>query len=141
MSLVWTHEDSPVWDEDKARIVGGAEPGVFDPRFQELLPGDLVPGEWWHAEEDGRIVGYGWMDVVWGDAEILLAVAPDARGRGAGAFILERLEQEARARGLNRVYNTVRPEHPRAEAVTRWLVGHGFVPSEDGGLQKDVHAT
>ena len=36
-----------------------------------------------------------------GDAEILVAVAPQAHGQGLGGFVLEHLEEEARARGLS----------------------------------------
>ena len=73
-------------------------------------------------EDGGRVVGYGWLDDVWGDAEILLAVEEPARGTGAGAFALARLEDEAAARGLNYVVNVVRDTHPDRDAVT------GLVP-------------
>ena len=85
-----------------------------------------------------RIVGYGWMDVVWGDAEILLATAPEVRGSGVGAFILENIEKEARKMGLTQIYNVVRPTHPDREAVSGWLSRHGFEPNEDGSLFRAV---
>ncbi|RMG06976.1 MAG: GNAT family N-acetyltransferase, partial [Planctomycetota bacterium] len=132
MSLSWIRERAPLWDEDKARIVGDAPAGVFDSRYKALVPGAPVPGEWWRVEDDGRVVGYGWLEIVWGDAEVLLAVAPEDRGRGVGAFILERLEDEAQARGLNYLTNIVRPTHPEAEKVSAWLVKRGFKASEDG---------
>ncbi len=134
MSFVWKREDSRHWDEDKARIVGGAPPGVFDAHFAQLSIGDLVPCEWWRVEENGRTVGYGWLDVVWGDAEILLTTDPAAEGRGVGKFIVESLSAEARTRGLNYLFNMVRPTHPRAETVTAWFTKRGFVAREDGGL-------
>ena len=74
--------------------------------------------------EDGdRVVGYGWLDDVWGDAEILLAVEERARGTGAGAFALARLEEEAAARGLNYVVNVVRDTHPDRDARHRLVPG------------------
>ena len=81
-------------------------------------PGERLPSDWWRVEDDGRVVGYGWLDDVWGDAEILLAVEESARGTGAGAFALARLEEEAAARGLNYVVNVVRDTHPDRDAVT-----------------------
>ncbi|MEZ6197084.1 MAG: GNAT family N-acetyltransferase [Planctomycetota bacterium] len=138
MTLTWIHESNPHWDDDKVRIVGGAGGGVFDARYAALAAGESVPGEWWRVEDDGRVVGYGWLDVVWGDAEILLATHVEARGQGVGTFILEHLEHEARKRGLNRLYNTVRPKHPDRAAVSAWLEGKGFRGSEDGSLFRVV---
>ena len=134
MARKWIEEHPSTWDEDKQRVIGGAPAGVFDRRYARLTKGDLLPGFWWRVEEDGRTVGYGWMDVVWGDAEILLAVDPAARGHGHGTFILQQLEKEARARGLNYVYNVVRATHPEREKVSRWLATRRFESSEDGSL-------
>ena len=89
-------------------------------------------------ERDDRVVGYGWLDDVWGDAEILMAVEEAARGTGAGAFALARLEEEAAGRGLNYVLNVVRDTHPDRAAVTGWFVAHGFTGTEDGRLRKQV---
>ena len=139
MALAWVHEDTPRWDAGKARILGGAAPGSID--VPELAPGDLAPGEWFRVERDGAIVGYGWMDCTWGDAEILLAVDPAERGAGIGAFVLDHLESEAASRGLNYLYNAVKASHPQREAVTRWLVGRGFRPSGDGLLKRRVRRT
>lgn len=134
MGLSWIAEPSPRWDTGKRRIVGDAAPGIFDRRYRELEEGDVVPAMWWRAEEDGEVVGYGWLDVVWGDAEILLAVLPSARGRGIGSFILEKLEDEARKLGLGYLYNVVRPSHPEREEMSLWLRRRGFRSSEDGSL-------
>ncbi|MCC6648010.1 MAG: GNAT family N-acetyltransferase [Polyangiaceae bacterium] len=139
MSFRWIREGTTRWDEAKRRIVGGAPPGVFDDRYRALADGALVPCEWWRVEDaDARVVGFGWLDVVWGDAEILLAVAPEAERRGVGAFILSSLEAEARSRGLGYLTNVVRATHPRAEVVTRFLEGRGFVRQTDGRLVKRV---
>ena len=79
MALKWIHENPAIWDAGKARIVGRAPKGVFDSRYAKSNVGDLVPGEWWRVEDEGRTIGYGWIDVNWGDAEILLCTEPEAR--------------------------------------------------------------
>lgn len=137
MALSFTHEDNPRWDEAKERILGGAPDGALD--LTRLRQGSLAPGEWFRVEDDGVVVGYGWMDCTWGDAEILLAVDPARRGERIGAFVLERLAEEAASRGLNYLYNAVRPTHPEREGVTRWLESRGFAPSGDGLLKRRVH--
>ncbi|MBT8494744.1 MAG: GNAT family N-acetyltransferase [Deltaproteobacteria bacterium] len=134
MAMSWIADSPPTWNDDKQRLVGEATEGIFDRRFQVMKPGDLAPGSWWRVEDDGKVVGYGWLDVVWGDAEILLVTDPDCRGRGVGSFILEHLAKEAESRGLNYLYNTVRPSHPNADALTAWLLEHGFSEASDGSL-------
>jgi GNAT superfamily N-acetyltransferase len=136
MSLEWIKESPPYWDGDKAAVVGGAPDGIFE--ISSYNDGDLIAAEWWRVEEAGTVLGYGWMDHTWGDAEILLVVGEEARGRGVGTFILDRLEEEARDRGLNYMFNVVRPTHPDREGVTRWLEGRGFKASEDGLLKRQV---
>ena len=136
MTLTWSREDTPRWDADKQSIVGGAPAGALE--IGRFAAGDLVPGEWFRVEEQGTTVGYGWMDCTWGDAEVLLAVDPERQRAGIGAFIVDRLGKEAAARGVNYLYNAVRPTHPEREAVTRWLLHHGFVESGDGLLKRRV---
>ena len=134
MSLQWIRERMAVWDAGKQRIIGEAPVGTFDRRYAELGEGQVVPGEWWRVEEDGDIVGYGWLDSVWGDAEILLATATGCEGRGVGSFIVDNLKREAKERNLNYVYNIVRPSHPNAEATAAWLAKRGFKAAEDGSM-------
>jgi N-acetylglutamate synthase-like GNAT family acetyltransferase len=131
---IWIRESPAHWDADKARIIGGAPVGAFDSRYRASPLGQLMAGEWWRVEDDGRVVGYGWLDAVWGDAEILLATDTEAQRHGVGTFILERLEDEAQSRGLNYLYNLVRPTHPRAAELSAWLEKRGFCPAEDGRL-------
>jgi ribosomal protein S18 acetylase RimI-like enzyme len=138
VALTWTRERAATWDADKQRIVGEAPAGIFDARYRELAAGAPVPGEWWRVEQDGKTVGFGWLEVVWGDAEILLAVAPGAQGKGVGEWTLQQLEREARSRGLRYLYNTVRSTHPRATETTAWLIKRGFKPSSDGALRAVV---
>src|SRR5699024_5007607 len=84
--------------------------------------------------------GFGLLDTTWGgDAEITLAVDTECQGRGVGSFVMERLEQEARSRGINYVYNTVRDTHPQRDEVHDWLVVRGYWGNErDASLRKHV---
>jgi GNAT superfamily N-acetyltransferase len=132
MALAWIQESPARWDATKARILGAAAPGVFP---SPGGAGDLLPGDWWRAVEDGRVVGYGWMDVNWADGEVLVVVAPDAQGRGIGSFILLQLEQAARARGLNYLYNVIPTAHPQPVRLSQWLERHGYEPA-GGGLMR-----
>jgi ribosomal protein S18 acetylase RimI-like enzyme len=138
MGLTWVHEQAPVWDADKARAVGGAPPGVFE--FADLQPGDPLAGEWWRVEDDGQAVAYGWMDVVWGDAEMLLAVESSLQGQEVGTFVVDHVEEEAAKRGLRYIRNVVRPTHPDGERLTTWLRARGFEPAADGALRRKVRA-
>jgi GNAT superfamily N-acetyltransferase len=114
--LRWVKDDDPRWDHDRRRVFATVPPGVFPALPQ--VDGERLPGDWWRVADGDRVIGYGWLDDVWGDAEILLAVEAGARGRGAGGFALARLEDEAAARGLNYVLNVVRDTHPERDAVT-----------------------
>jgi GNAT superfamily N-acetyltransferase len=139
MDLTWIREDPPVWDADKMRVIGGAPEGAFVLPFED---GQSLPGEWWSARTaDGAVVGYGRLDTTWGgDAEILLAVDPAHQRQGAGSFILARLEEEADARGINYVHNTIR-EHDERDLVHDWLVVRGFRGPSDQVLRKRVGST
>jgi N-acetylglutamate synthase-like GNAT family acetyltransferase len=132
MGLLWIRELPAHMDEHKLTVLRSAGEGVFhaarSPRHA------LLPGDWWRVTDGKKIVGYGWMDTSWGDAEILLAVDPESKRAGVGAFILERLETEARERGLNRLYNVIPTKHPEPEKLKAWLVKRGFTPVGEGGL-------
>lgn len=125
----WIHENPPHWDESKAAIVGAAPPGAL--KVPDYAIGELIAGEWWRVERDRGVVGYGWIDAIWGDAEILLVVADGERRRGVGTFILDHLEIEAAARGLNYLYNVVPATHPDREEMTHWLENRRFELSDD----------
>lgn len=138
MGLRWVSESPAFWDVNKDRIVGNAPAGIFDSRYRRLRMGAIVPGDWFRVEEDGRTVGYGWLDVNWGDAEIQLATDPGARRRGVGSFILEHLQQEAETRGLNYMFNLVRPTHPQLGETTKWFLDRGFQAVDDGRLVREA---
>lgn len=129
MPLSWNRENPAQWDAPKQRVVGAAPEGALP--VYDMTAGGVAPGDWWRVDRDGVVAGYGWMDTVWGDAEVLLAVDPAHQGAGVGTFILEHLEVEARQRGLGRIYNTVRPGHPDRQAVLAWLGKRGFTTRGD----------
>jgi GNAT superfamily N-acetyltransferase len=127
--MQWIHENPARWDDNKAAVLSSA-PGVYRGAQN---PGGLIAGDWWRVEADGQTVGYGWMDVTWGYAPVLLAVLPAHRKTGVGAFILDRLEDEARARGLAYLFNVIPPDLPDPEAVSSWLCAHRFESSQADG--------
>ncbi len=133
-ALRWIRESPAHWDEEKDRLIKGAPAGIFSSRLPRV--GAVSPGEWWRVDAEGRTVGYGWMDVIWGDAEVLLVVDPARQREGIGAWILDRLDEEAAARGVNYLYNVVRPTHPDRAGITRWLSSRGFRPDSDGDVLK-----
>ena len=136
MALTWTKENSPRWDADKQRVLGPAElaaAGLAAPS-----PGEPVANEWWRVTDGDEVAGYGWLDSEWGDARITFVVAPGRRGRGVGAFILEHLEDEAAARGLNYIYNVVPETHPDGAWIRNWLSTHGFHEASRGQLRRQV---
>lgn len=136
MALRWVHDEDPRWDDDRRRVFASVPEEVF--RSAGRRAGEPLSSDWWRVERDGRVVGYGWLDDVWGDAEVLLAVDEAARRSGVGSFVMEHLEREAAARGLNYVVNVVRESHPARDALTAWLQGRGFAAAEDGRLRKRV---
>lgn len=136
MAFQWIHESPPAWDAGKARVIGAAPEGVFT---VDRRAGAVLPGDWWRVEDAGETIGYGQMDNNWGDAEVLLAVDPARQKSGVGTFILDRLEEEASARGINYLYNVVPESHPDRDGLTRWLQRRGFTASkEDGLLRRSV---
>ncbi|GAB2479969.1 benzoate-CoA ligase family protein [Jatrophihabitans fulvus] len=137
--LHWRKEEIPRWDDAKQRLFGDAE--LASVGMTRPGSGDVVANEWWQVTDDaGTVLGYGWLDSEWGDAQISFLVAPAHRGAGIGEFVVGRLEAEAAARGLNYVYNRVPDGHPDAAWMTDWLVSHGFSGSPDGTLRRRVGA-
>lgn len=138
-ALRWEREDAPRWDEHKQRIFGAVE--LASVGLTRPAAGTSVADEWWRVTDDNAtILGYGWLDSEWGDAQISFLVAPDHRGSGVGEFIVGRLEREAAARGLNYIYNEVPAGHPDRAWMTQWLTSHGFASSSDGTLRRRVGA-
>lgn len=128
----WRPEPQPVpYDDVKKAFFSSLQPGVV-----RVNPaGSYLPGTWWKLEESGATLGYGWMDVTWGDAQILLAVAPDARRGGHGKTILQKLEHEAHEAGLAYMFNTIPSDHPDPDGVRAFLTENGF---EASGLDSNM---
>lgn len=142
MELTWVREESPRWDAHKSAVFGVEGPHVFGLGASAGGPaeGQVLADEWWRVLDGDVTVGYGRLDSVWGDAEILVAVAPDRRGTGVAHFALRHLEREAGRRGLNYLYNTVPADHPDREHVLAWLRRQGFTDRGTGELRKRVDA-
>lgn len=138
-SWTWIPETPASWDDRKAGVLDGLDPSLFG--LGRPAAGDPLGDEWWRVEDaSGATVGYGRLDESWGDAEILVLVAPGSRRGGVGSFVLDRLEAEAGRRRLNYIYNVVPDRHPDPEQVTGWLSAHGFVANDVGELRKQVPA-
>jgi GNAT superfamily N-acetyltransferase len=137
VELAWEREDNPVWDADKARIAASAPDGALGLDFAD---GAGLPGDWFVAKDAGAVVGFGFLDMTWGgDAEITLVVDSARQGAGVGTFVMDRLEQEARSRGINYVHNSVRDTHPQRDDVHDWLLVRGYKGNEsDPTLRKHV---
>ena len=137
MGRQWISEPAPCWDAAKADAFAPGGPAMHG--LGTPAEGDALGDAWWRAEDDdGTVLGFGRLDDAWGDAEVLVLVAQDHRGTGAGAWILDRLEQEAAARSLNYVYNVVPEGHPEREAVRSWLLARGFSATDSGELRRRV---
>ena len=121
-----------------ARLGAGVVSGPVG--SDEPAPGAAIGDEWWRVtDDDGIVVGYGWLDSEWGAAQIALLVDRARRGAGIGNFILNRLEDEAAEHGLNYIYNVVPDTHPDADRMTRWLTERGFTDGT-GDLRRHVPA-
>jgi hypothetical protein len=57
---------------------------------------------------------------------------------GVGDFILEHLEDEAAARGLNYIYNVIPDTHPDGTWIRNWLSTRGFHEASRGQLRRQV---
>jgi ribosomal protein S18 acetylase RimI-like enzyme len=135
--LRWVRDEDPRWDEDRVRVFGTIPAEVFP-----QLGGDVgrrLSSDWWRVvDARSQVVGFGWLDDVWGDAEVLIAVDAGARSAGVGSFALAHLEAEASARGLNYVVNVVRTTHSDRASVMGWFLRRGFTATDDGALRKRV---
>lgn len=86
---------------------------------------------WIAADESGAPIGYGGVKVGGDQADVMtIGVAPQARGRGAGAAILDALLDWARQAGAAEIFLDVRPSNEGAIALynSRWFVEIGRRP-------------
>jgi len=80
---------------------------------------------WIAADESGAAIGYGGVKVGGDQADVMtIGVAPHARGRGAGAAILDALLDWARQAGAAEIFLDVRPSNEGAIALYN---SRGFV--------------
>ena len=86
------------------------------------------------VDDDGTLIGCGALHVLWEDlGEVrTLAVAPDHLGRGIGHAILERLEEEALALGLSRLFCLT--------FETEFFGRHGFSAISESLVDPEVYA-
>lgn len=86
------------------------------------------------AIDDGRLVGFGALHVIWADlGEVrTLAVHDDWRGRGAGHQLLEALEGDAREYGLTRLFCLT--------FEVDFFGRHGFVEMGNETVDPDTYA-
>lgn len=69
-------------------------------------------------EGEGEVVGHGVLWAILDEAELAnLAVLPEARGRGVGSALLDRLVDEARAAGARAVFLEVRESNEGAREL------------------------
>lgn len=72
----------------------------------------------WVALQDDRVCGYALLSLGAGEAHVLnLCVATSARRRGIARKLLDRLLDDARAAGAERVFLEVRPSNAEAIAL------------------------
>ena len=90
--------------------------------------------EFFVAVDQDRVVGCGALHVLWEDlAEVrTLAVAPEAHGRGVGSALLERLVENARELGVQRLFCLT--------FETGFFARHGFVPADEVLVDTEVRA-
>ncbi len=139
-TLRWQRENAPCWDTAKDRAFGDTELASVGMTRARL--GTAIADEWWCVTaDDGIVVGFGWLDSEWGDAQISFLVLPEVRGAAIGDFILGRLEHEAATRGLNYIYNEIPAGHPDPAWMRAWLVAHGFDEAGDGTLRRRVRVS
>lgn len=89
---------------------------AFDPRFgeawssQQLAGALAVPDTWAERlDEDGSCLGFALVRRIFDEAELMLvAVAPEARGRGLGRRLLDAALSGARLRGAGTLFLEVR---------------------------------
>jgi len=122
----------------RVRDVGAIKALVDHYAGQVLLAKELVTlyedvQEFWVARRGEQIVGCGALHVLWEDlAEIrTLAVHPSARGTGVGHALVDRLVEQARELGLQRVFVLTFEE--------RFFGRHGFVAIDGTPVTREVY--
>ena len=107
----------------ESRVLLGKDRVVFYEAVQEFRVAEAA---------DGTIIGCGALHVMWEDlAEVrTLAVDRASRGTGVGHALLERIEADARALGLSRLFCLT--------FETQFFGGHGFEAVDESIVAPDV---
>lgn len=80
------------------------------------------------------VAGYAVLWCILDQGELAnIAVAPEVRGRGLGAFLLDRMTEEARGRGVGSLYLEVRVSNFQARAM------YGSRGFEEIGVRRDYY--
>jgi len=107
----------------ESRVLLGKDRVVFYEAVQEFRVAETI---------DGTLIGCGALHVMWEDlAEVrTLAVDQGSRGTGVGHALLERIEADARALGLSRLFCLT--------FETEFFGRHGFEPIDESIVAPDV---
>ncbi|MDC4233619.1 ribosomal protein S18-alanine N-acetyltransferase [Actinomyces sp. B33] len=115
--------------ESDGGIVAALEQAVFpeDPWTPAMIAEELASavGHYTIVEAGGEPVGYAGIRVVGSQADVMtIGVAPGARGRGAGALLLDEALAWARRAGAREAFLDVRPSNTAAIGL---YASRGFV--------------
>ena len=113
----------PMTKRDIARVYEIEIQSFRSPWSKLSLLGELHNNvaRYYVAEEEGRVVGYGGMWLMFDEAHITnIAIAPEARGRHLGRYLLYGMMAAAHGRGAERM--TLEVRETNTEALLR---GHG----------------
>ncbi|WP_158231574.1 GNAT family N-acetyltransferase [Sporosarcina sp. P18a] len=117
-----------IWDTEKENIFAEIAEGTFED-LSNLELGTPLYQEWWKLiDENGRILGYGWVSYRNDDFEISLVVDTKHQGVGLGSFIMDKLEAIAVEKGFNEIVAIVKNTNPNSEVMIKWLFKKGYVP-------------
>lgn len=128
-----THSALVIGDWRDAGDVMPVMQSAFDPVYgeawsQSQLSGLLtMPGNWLSIlRVDEVIAGFAVARSTFDEAELmLLAVSPDFRGHGYGRKLLDAVTDEARRRGVSRIYLEMRSDNEHALSL---YTNADFVP-------------
>ena len=108
----------PMTKRDIARVYEIEVQSFRSPWSKLSLLGELHNNvaRYYVAEEEGRVVGYGGMWLMFDEAHITnIAIAPEARGRHLGRYLLYGMMAAAHGRGAERMTLEVRETNVRAQ--------------------------
>lgn len=143
----------------KALKAAGVDQWQDDYPNQEDAAADIAAGMGYVLEEAGRVAAYACLgfgreptyDEIWdggwqGEGEYgylhRVAVAEEAKGRGAAGLFFEELKRQARARGVTILRGDTHPDNRAMQRVMvkSGLVHRGTIRVEDGSLRMAFEA-